>query len=274
MKNRLEKKLQDSILQQIAEGKTLVNDEVLELINIFEEKQKEQEKILSQNSKMASMGEMIDFVAHQWKQPLNSFSMMSELLKQDYRDGIVTQYYIDELTATVDTQLEHLLSTLKEFRTFLKPGDNKEHSFLLQDTLESVEVLMKDELIINNIIIKYDIEDELSIYADENEFKHIFLNLLANTIDVFNERKKLLSRHISIRAYSKDSLRYIEFEDNAGGIPDGIIEQVFEPHFTTKEAQGGTGIGLYMSSKIIQKYNGTIEVSNSQIGALFTMILK
>ncbi|MEA2073585.1 MAG: HAMP domain-containing sensor histidine kinase [Campylobacterota bacterium] len=271
MKETINNNLLQTITQQISEDKILSNDDVLELINQYQYQQKEQERILSQHSKLASMGEKIDFIAHQWKQPLNSLSLMSGLLKQDFQDGLISKEYIDDVTTTADTQINHLVATLHEFRTFLKPSKDIIESFLLHECVGSVQVLMRDELIINNIMIELDIEDNLSIEGESNEFKHIFLNLISNTIDVFQERKKLLSRHIYIRAFSKNSQIHIEFEDNAGGIALDIIDQVFLPHVTTKLQQGGSGVGLYMSSKIVEKYNASIKVNNSNIGALFTI---
>jgi len=240
---------------------------------IAHETNTKKDKMLEQQSKMAAMGEMMDAVAHQWKQPLNAMSMMVDMLDNDYSAKLVDDAYIKDITKTAHIQIEHMLSTLDEFRTFFRPSRSATIDFYLEDCIDSVKVLMKDELIVHNIIIYLEIEEELVIHGRENEFKHLFLNLISNSIDAFEEKKKLASRHIYIKAYKENSKTYIEFEDNAGGVPEHILTTIFKPNITTKEEGKGTGIGLYMSSQIVQKHQGKINVHNSTMGALFTIIL-
>ena len=230
------------------------------------------DKLLAQQSKMAAMGEMMDAVAHQWKQPLNSLSMMNDMLKDDFKDSLVDEAYIDELSQNTQIQIEHMINTLNEFRTFFRPSKENEE-FYLDGCINSVGVLMKDELIKNTININLDLKDNIKIDGLANEFKHLFLNLISNSIDAFNE-KNIKTRDIFIRSYEKDGVRYIEFEDSAGGIPQHVITDIFKPNVTTKAEGKGTGIGLYMSSQIVQKSGGKIDVRNSDIGALFTITLR
>ena len=231
------------------------------------------DKMLEQQSKMAAMGEMMDAVAHQWKQPLNAMSMLVDMLDSDYNDKLVNDAYIEDLTSTAHTQIEHMLSTLNEFRKFFRPSHELTTDFYLEKCIDSVQVLMKDELIIHNLILYIDIEEDLIINGRENEFKHLFINLINNSIDAFEDKEKMKSRDVFIRAYKENSKTYIEFEDNAGGIPEHIIATVFKPNVTTKEDGKGTGIGLYMSSQIVQKHQGKINIYNSKMGAFFTIIL-
>ncbi len=240
---------------------------------IAHETNAKKDKLLEQQSKMAAMGEMMDAVAHQWKQPLNAMSMMVDMLYTDYHDNVVTDEYIEDVTQTAHNQINHMLSTLSEFRTFFRPSKEANIDFYLQNCIDSVQVLMKDELIIHNLIVYIDIEEDLIINGQENEFKHIFINLINNSLDAFEERKKSTYRHIYIRAYKENAKIYIEFEDNAGGVSEHVIDTVFKPNVTTKEEGKGTGIGLYMSSQIVQKHQGKINIHNSNMGALFTIIL-
>lgn len=232
----------------------------------------QKDKMLKQQSKMAAMGEMMDAVAHQWKQPLNSLSMMNDMLKDDFKEGLIDEAYIDDITETTQAQIEHMVSTLNEFRTFFRPSKDSEE-FLLEDCISSVEVLMRDELMKNTIKLTTDIKDEIKIYGFINEFKHLFLNLLSNSIDAFNE-KNIQEREITIRTYTDEDKSIIEFEDNAGGIPSHVISSIFNPHITTKQDSNGTGIGLYMSSQIVKKHNGDISVGNTTQGALFKVTIK
>ena len=228
--------------------------------------------MLRQQSKMAAMGEMMDAVAHQWKQPLNSLSMMNDMLLDDFKNGIVDEAYITEVTEMTHMQIAHMINTLNEFRTFFRPSKDAE-DFSVMECLESVQVLMKDELLKNTITVNVAMQEDIILHGQINEFKHLFLNLISNTIDAFNE-KSIQNRSITIRTYKQDNHGIIEFEDNAGGIPTAVIDSIFKPNVTTKSDGKGTGIGLYMSSQIVQKHSGTICVKNVNDGAMFTISLK
>lgn len=228
--------------------------------------------MLSQQSKMAAMGEMMDAVAHQWKQPLNSISMMNDMLKDDFKDGLVDEAYVDDMTETTHMQIEHMINTLNEFRSFFRPSKDSKN-FSIKECIDSVQVLMKDELLKNSVEIHTEIQDNFEIHGLINEFKHLFLNLISNSIDAFNE-KEIQNRKITIKSYLNRDDGTIEFEDNANGIPEKVIANIFKPNITTKAEGKGTGIGLYMSSQIVEKHNGTIRVKNANQGALFTINLK
>ncbi len=230
------------------------------------------DRMLRQQSKMAAMGEMMDAVAHQWKQPLNSLSMMNDMLMDDFRNGLVDETYIQDVTEMTHMQIAHMINTLNEFRTFFRPSKDTQ-DFSVAECLESVQVLMKDELLKNTIAISVDVQEDLTLHGQINEFKHLFLNLISNTIDAFNE-KESTNRTIAIRTYKNENYGIIEFEDNAGGIEQHVINSIFKPNVTTKADGKGTGIGLYMSSQIVQKHNGSITVSNVNKGAMFSVSLK
>lgn len=225
------------------------------------------EKMLQQQAKMAAMGEMMDAVAHQWKQPLNALSMLGQLLQMDYEEGIVDGAYIDNMLKDTNEQIEHMISTLTEFRTFFRP-DKEPEPFGLKRCIQTVMLLMKDELMRNQIEVRIESEKELLINGIENEFKHLILNIIANAKDAFNERERK-QRFIFIRFYEEDGNIILQIEDNAGGIPDEIIKDIFKPNITSKK--DGTGIGLYMSAQIAQKLNGQLYVANTERGAEFTL---
>ena len=238
---------------------------------LLDERDAKKDKIIEQQSRLAAMGEMIDAVAHQWKQPLNAISMLIDMLKSDFDTGDVDKEYIDELEETTHLQINHMVTTLNEFRNFLRPT-TKNELFFIHSMLANVLVLMKDELISQNIHFNTQLDHTVSIFGNKNEFKHLILNLINNSIDAFNE-KKIHTRKIFINAYTEGKYVYMELEDNAGGIPDDVIQDVFKANVTTKEEGKGTGIGLYMSEQIVKKNNGSINVHNSKKGAFFTIIL-
>jgi signal transduction histidine kinase len=228
--------------------------------------------MLRQQSKMAAMGEMMDAVAHQWKQPLNALSMMNDMLRDDFKNGLVDEEYVVDMAQTTHTQIAHMVDTLSEFRNFFRPS--KESAiFSLSECVGSVQILMKDELMKNSVDLRIGELKDIAIYGLVNEFKHLFLNLLSNSIDAFNENG-IARREITIRSYLENGKGVIEFQDNALGIPEHVIADIFKPNVTTKEDGKGTGIGLYMSSQIVQKHHGVISVKNADSGATFTIALK
>ena len=233
---------------------------------------KNQEKILEEQSRSAAMGEMMDAVAHQWKQPLNALSMYGELLSSDYKEGAVDEAYLNDMLLGVNTQIEHMTTTLNEFRNFFRP--NKEVIEIdLEKSIASVLLLLKDELLKHAINVEIDLEKKITLNIVENEFKQVILNIINNAKDAFIE-KDIAERKIKISALCSDDFIEISICDNAGGIPKTIINSIFKPNITTKAKGKGTGIGLYMSARIIEKSHGSIYAYNSASGACFSIELK
>lgn len=229
------------------------------------------EKLLVQQSKMAAMGEMMDAVAHQWKQPLNALSMYSEIIKSDFEEGSVDQKYVDQFKDDIQLQISHMVNTLDEFRTFFRPN-KEEQDFQLLDVVNSVLFLTKDEFLKNRITVTIESEDPIRIHGSENEFKHLILNIINNAKDAFNDNNITEKRVIIIRLIEDQQSKRVEIEDNAGGIPEYVIDDIFKANVTTKEEGKGTGIGLYMSMQIAQKHDASLSVRNQNDGACFTII--
>jgi len=241
--------------------------ELTKLVKEETEAHLKSQKMLQQQAKMAAMGEMMDAVAHQWKQPLNALSMFGQMLQMDFDDGIVDRAYIENMLRDTDEQIEHMISTLTEFRTFFRP-DKEPEPFGLKRCIQTVMLLMKDELMRHQIEVTIESEQEIIINGIENEFKHLILNIISNAKDAFDERERK-QRMIFLRFYRKDGNTILQIEDNAGGIPDHIIKDIFKPNVTSKKE--GTGIGLYMSAQIAQKMSGQLYVANTERGAEFTL---
>ncbi len=236
---------------------------------VMRKQQTEKEKMLEQQAKMAAMGEMMDAVAHQWKQPLNAISMLSDLLRSDFTEGNVDQAYIEDTADTIQQQIEHMVTTLNEFRTFFRPNKEVE-SFGIKHSLQGVQMLVKDEFLKNGITVHIESTDEVIFNGIENEFKHVVLNIINNARDAFNENR-CRQRDIHIRFEKNETNIRMEIEDNAGGIPEHLLDDIFKPNITTKTDGKGTGIGLYMSSQIVEKHHGRIDVQNTPNGACFTI---
>ena len=227
----------------------------------------EQQEMLMQQSKMAMVGEMMDSVAHQWKQPLNALMLYSELIRNDFEEGIVDKAYVEEFRKNLQVQIDHMVNTLDEFRSFFRPNKERVH-FKLIDVVNSALFLAKDDILKNRILVKIDRQDEIELYGYPNEFKHLILNIINNAKDAFIEHK-VQQRLITINLIASEHGDRLEICDNAGGVPEAVIDTIFEANVTTKEEGKGTGIGLYMSQQIAQKHQAKITVENRNGGACF-----
>ncbi len=236
-------------------------------------KEKEnQEKLLSEQSKMATMGKMIDAIAHQWKQPLATINSTVQSLDIKIMLGKkLDNKYMLEVSKSTREQVEHLISTIDEFRQFFRP--NQEQTIIsVKKLINSTLSLMEDTLISNSIEAEVIGEDNIKVSCMPNEFKHVFINLINNSKDAFIE-KDIKKRKIIFEILKNDNKVIVTISDNAGGIPDKIIKNIFKSNFTTKEEGKGTGVGLYLTKQIIEKQNSTIEAKNIDVGVKFTISL-
>jgi len=172
----------------------------------------------------------------------------------------------------VNEQIEHLLSTMDEFRSFFRPNQKLRLSNP-RTMIKSVLKLLNDDLIANNIEAVVIGEKNSEILCIENEFKHIFINLISNSKDAFNENN-IEKRKIIFEIKKDENSCEIQSFDNAGGIPNGVIQNVFKSNFTTKKEGEGTGIGMFLCKQIIEKINGNIKVENINDGASFIISIK
>ena len=246
-----------------------------EITKHINEKTKQQ-NIIAQQSKMAAMGEMIGNIAHQWRQPLCSISISSTGLKLQKQMNILDDEFLIEGLDQINKSAQYLSTTIDDFRNFFKPNKNK-GEFKIQDTITKVINLVDIQFKNNNIAIIRNSED-FTIKNYENELIQVIINLLNNSRDELIKKDSDYERVIFIDISKKDDFLILEIKDNAGGIPNDIIDRVFEPYFTTKYQSQGTGIGLYMSREIVYKsMDGEIHVSNCEFsynnkmykGALF-----
>ena len=235
------------------------------------QKRKEQENLLIEQSRLAAIAEMIDAVAHQWKQPLNLISMRSYLLLNDaQKHQCVSLETVTDFYDNISQQIQHMSETLDNFRSFFRPIE-KAVRFSVKSAIESVLDLIRDDLYKHAIETNLQITEDFILTGNPNEFKHIILNLVSNAKDAF-EQNSITPRNITITI--DGDTRLVTVEDNAGGIPPEVIEKIFDMHITTKKEKGGTGVGLYLSQQIALKHNGLLQVENTGNGAKFTFSLK
>jgi signal transduction histidine kinase len=209
---------------------------------------------------MAAMGEMIENIAHQWRQPLSTISTISSGIKMQYEYNIVEKEEAIKSMDTISITTKYLSQTIDDFRNYFNPK-KEANDFNLKNSLEKICSLIEPQLYSKNVQIIKNIDD-INIFGLENEFMQVIINILNNSKDEF-EKKDLENKYIFIDTIIMKNKITICIKDNAGGINDKIINKIFELYFTTKGKVKGTGIGLYMSKQIIEKHmKGTIQVTN------------
>jgi len=257
-KKDIEKKVQIRT-QELKE----LNENLEEIVKTKTDENIKQLETLQQQNKLASMGEMIGAIAHQWRQPLNELGIAIQNLKYDYEDGLITKEYLDEFINETKKVIKFMSDTIDDFRNFYRVDKTKE-VFSVKSAIEKTLSIQKAQLLNNHIDIELTGED-FEINGYKNEFQQVILNLINNAKDILLE-KKVKDAKITIEL--KDRIIFVR--DNGGGIPEDIIKRVFEPYFTTKEQGKGTGMGLYMSKMIIEEnIKAKLDVSNTQDGAEF-----
>lgn len=233
-------------------------------------KRREQELLLQRQAKMAAVGEMLDAVAHQWKQPLNVIMLQTAFLLME--DEPLTREFLQERHDRIVAQVDHMVKTLDQFRSFLRPGSVREW-FKVTELFGRIGQLMKDTLGSSMVSLEVDgIDPKIRAYGNESELVHVFINIINNAIDVFEERgiKKPL---ITVSAKEVGNGVLLQVEDNAGGIPEVLLPHIFKPDVSGKPEGKGTGIGLYMSRQIVEKHGGQITACNTEAGACFDILL-
>ena len=232
---------------------------------------RKKDKLLLQQSKLAAMGEMIGAIAHQWRQPLNTLAIKLQFIEDDYEDGLIDKEYINKYSEESMALVSFMSKTIDDFRNFFCIDKTKVLFDIKNKITETVNILT---IQFTNHNVELELEGEsFKCLGHANEFQQVILNILNNAKEVLTENK-IENPKIIIKLESDAENGYIKISDNGGGIPNDIIERIFEPYFTTKEEGKGTGIGLYMSKMIIEgNMKGTLYATNDSDGAIFTIKL-
>ncbi len=232
------------------------------------EKRQEKEQLLIAQSKLASLGEMLGNIAHQWRHPLTRLSLLIQNFELAASKNKLTPEFIEKFKTQANAQIQYMTQTIDDFTNFFKK-DTKKVEFCPREIIEEALKLIEGRLKQNKVEVELEFLKTEPVLGYRSEFSQVILNIINNAIDVLKERD-IKKRKIWIRIDGKK----IEIEDNAGGIPDDIKDKIFEPYFTTKFQSQGTGIGLYMSKVIInQHFNGELYAYNSEKGAVFVIDL-
>lgn len=238
------------------------NVRVSALIDLTELKSKE--TLLLEQTKMAALGEMLANIAHQWRQPLSVISTATSGMKVQKSYNMLSDELFNEYNDAIMTNVNYLSQTIDDFKDFVK--ENKvSKAFNVEVHLQKNISILTPMLKSNSITVISQIDSTLVIKGVENELTQAIINIVSNAKDAFNDND-IKERYIFIKGYQEKENTIVTFQDSAGGIPNDVINKIFEPYFTTKHKSQGTGLGLYMTRKIIvESMNGKIEVGNDVV---------
>ena len=264
------------------EFKDLANNinEMTKQLNKEIQENKSKTKLLSEQAKMASLGEMLGNIAHQWRQPLSVISSAATGTRFQKEMDMLEDKDFYRAMDSINNSAQYLSQTIEDFRGFFNPKNRKVKEFQISKTIDKVLNIINAQFVAKDITIIKSIEN-ITFKSIENEIIQVLINILNNSKDALID-EEIKDKLIFINVYKKDETIYIEVLDNAGGIKDDVIDKVFEPYFTTKHQSNGTGIGLYMSHDIVINHlMGSLSVSNEEfehksvnyIGAKFTIAM-
>jgi signal transduction histidine kinase len=249
-----------------------LNNSLEELIanSLHEIRQKDQ--MLIQQSRHAAMGEMINSIAHQWRQPLNNLGLILQNIEISFKIGKLT---LEEMKAENAKAMDTILfmsRTIDDFRNFFR-DDKKKSVISINNLLKKTLALVTASFKHLNLSMDIELQEDVTAFGYPNEYSQVILNILNNARDVLTERK-VPAPCIRIRAFVQEGRAVVTIGDNGGGIGEEILPRIFDPYFSTKEVGKGTGIGLYMSKVIIeQNMEGALTVRNIDGGAEFRIEL-
>ncbi|RBQ26407.1 MULTISPECIES: sensor histidine kinase [Arcobacteraceae] len=278
------KSLKDKMLNYSLDNKTIfkeenfkneisvINNSAYKMIKKIEEEVEKRilyEKDIMQKTRLAYMGEMLDNIAHQWRQPLMKINAILLNMDRNIELKNYDEKYLKDRLYDISNTVYFMSNTIETFREFLNPNKTKKEFEISESIKKSFKVL---NTYLKDININIDIDKkEIFINQIESEFMQVIISILSNAIDIF-EQRDIREKELYINIYEDERNIFIDIQDNAGGIENENLDKLFDPYFTTKHKIGGTGMGLYISKIIMMNsFNGDIKVDNSSLGAKFIL---
>ncbi len=267
-------KYQYTLQKNVDEKTKELELEILKIKKLKEEKLKQQEILLKQE-KMASMGDMIGNIAHQWRQPLSVISTAASGMQIQKEFDMLTDEQFDISCTAINKNAQYLSKTIDDFRNFIK-GDRTKSVFNLKEEIYSFLSIVDGSIKKYDIKIIMNLEEDIEVDGYKNELTQCFINIFNNAKDILVDVEE--ERLVFITTKKENDKTIIQIKDNAGGIPSNILPKIFDPYFTTKHQSQGTGLGLHMTYNLIvdgmkgsiEAYNDTYEYEGkSYSGAIF-----
>jgi len=248
----------------------ILNSELEQRVEEELERRLSQEQMLLRQYRMASLGQMIDAIAHQWKQPLMNVNAVLMNIDREMEKPVPARAYIGKKTDEINALTDYMATTINDFRYLFKEKKEKVNI--------SVHVLMEELLRImhhslRGTTIEIDCEPEITVSGYKSELTQVMMILFSNARNALSQNKTK-DPYIRVSVDQIDAYTIIRLEDNAGGVAVESIESIFEPYYTTNTTETCSGLGLYIAKIIIvHNMQGEISVQNQEEGACFTIKL-
>lgn len=226
--------------------------------------EKDKDNLIIQQSRYAAMGEMIGNIAHQWRQPLSSISAIATGANIRYKNNLISDEELDTTFVKIKEHTIHLSQTIDDFRDFFK-NDKTSEQFNINDVVKKSISLIEASYIENKIKLSIEKEEtELLVNGSSSQLSQVFLNIFNNAKDALIENN-IENKIVHLEILKDSEYVIINIHDNAGGISDEVSVKIYEPYFTTKHKAQGTGIGLFMSKRIVEQlFDGTLMNENKE----------
>ncbi|GFO59996.1 hypothetical protein GMST_23210 [Geomonas silvestris] len=254
-------------LTDLKRAELALKEQVAEKQRAVEELHRQQQMMIRQ-ARFAALGEMIGNIAHQWRQPLNTLALLVQELPWYYDHDQFSREYLGSCVTRAMQVINHMSKTIDGFRNFFEP-DKEVSDFQVAAVLAQAVAMVEAAFSELKVAIEMHAGEDLVLRGSPNEFSQVILNILMNAKDAFLERRPPEPR-VVIRLFTEQGRAVVTITDNAGGIAPEVMDRIFDPYFTTKGPDRGTGIGLFMSKTIVEKnMHGTLTASNTGAGAEF-----
>jgi signal transduction histidine kinase len=231
--------------------------------------QKQLEDKLRALERHAILSEMASSLAHEIRNPLNLINLTADHLGHDYLppDEERRKSY-SELLAALKAEVQHLNKMVNEFLAIGRPSQLKKTMFTIAELFGQIQMLIKQQIMAKRISLEFSGNIPQKLFADIEQMRLVFLNLLLNAIEAVSENGSI-SLVIETAADRKVCIKLM---DNGPGIAPENLERIFEPYFSKRP--GGTGLGLSLARRIVEEHGGTLTAENRPLGgAQFNLVL-
>ena len=266
---RAKKRAMNKLRELLKERKRL-GDDLKKRVAEEVEKNRKHELLMLQQNRMAQMGELLSMIAHQWRQPLNNLSLLNHMINKKFEENRLDKEAMDHFRKASRRNIELMSGTIDDFRDFYRP-EGKRRRFVINTVLEKTLEMVRPAFARDGISLESSLEGPYEICGYANGLAQVIHNILNNARDALKEHDSGAKR-ITVRLRKKEDRIVLSIGDTAGGVPAEILDRIFDPYFSTKSERNGTGLGLYMSKKIVEEQlDGKLCVHNGEEGAIFIL---
>jgi len=229
---------------------------------------RKKDSMIFHQDRLAVMGEMIGNIAHQWRQPLNTLGLFTQRIGAFYGTPSFNKEFLDTSIAKSMEIIQYMSRTIDDFRSFFST-EREKSDFRVDEAVNKALSLVEANFKEHRIHVERIGDEPVVLYGFPNEYAQVLLNILINAKDAL-DKQDVKDPRVTVAIGSENGISVVTITDNAGGIPADIIDKVFDPYFSTKGPQQGSGVGLFMSKNIIEtSMGGRLSVRNTDVGAEF-----